>query len=112
MVVALEVVVLVTRAGFCMTDSMGSSSLLFHFSALPVLQLRDLNEIAASVVERGDPSVLHVRWWHGEPGAGRLHPLVIGLQVVGEERRRRLVLLKLCLLMGFVRRVVVERQLQ
>jgi len=38
--------------------------------------------------------------------------LVIGLHVVGEEHGRGLALLEHCLLVGFGRRVAVERQLQ
>jgi len=78
----------------------------------PALQLRDLNEIGAGVVQHGDLGGGHVRWWHGEPGAARFHTLVIGLHVVGEEHGRGLALLEHCLLVGFGRRVAVERQLQ
>jgi hypothetical protein len=55
---------------------------------LPPHQLRDLNEIAAGVVQLGDLGGGHVRWWHGELGAARFHTLVIGLHVVGEEHGR------------------------
>src|SRR5580704_13884162 len=38
-------------------------------SALPALQLRHLNEVAAGVLDHGDYRGRHVRWWHGELGA-------------------------------------------
>src|SRR5580692_6474905 len=79
---------------------------------LPAHQLRDLNEIAAGVVQHGDLGCRHILWWHGELGAARFHTLVIGLHVVGVEHGRGLALLELGLLVGFGRRVVVERQLQ
>src|SRR5271168_185597 len=112
MAVALEAVPVATRAGFCKVDSMGFFLLLFSSSALPAHQLRNLNEIAAGVVERGDFGGGHVGWGHGELGAVRLHTLVVGLQVVGEEHGRGLALLELGLLPGFGGWVVVERQLQ
>src|SRR6266550_1934126 len=57
-------------------DSFGGATAI-RASALPAHQLRDLNEIAAGVVEHGDLGGCHVRWWHGELGAARLHTLVI-----------------------------------
>ena len=71
-----------------------------------------LNEIAAGVVQHDDFGGRHVLWWHGELGAARFHTLVIGLHVVGVEHGRGLALLGDGLLVGFCRRVVVERQLQ
>jgi hypothetical protein len=71
-----------------------------------------LNEIAAGVVQHDDFGGRHVLWWHGELGAARFHTLVIGLHVVGVEHGRGLSLLEHGLLVGFGRRVVVERQLQ
>src|SRR5271168_746985 len=44
---------------------------------LPAHQLRDLNEIAAGVVQHGDLRARHVPRWHGELGATRFHTLVI-----------------------------------
>ena len=79
---------------------------------LPALQLRDLDEISAGVVQHGDSGGGHVRRWHGELGAARCHPFVIPLQVVGEEHRRGLALLERRLLVVFGGQVVVERQLQ
>src|SRR5499426_1183004 len=58
---------------------------------LPALQLRDLNKIAAGIVQHGDLGGRHVRWWRGELGAARFHTLVIGLHVVGEQHGRRLI---------------------
>src|SRR6202048_957769 len=80
-------------------------------SPLKACQLGDLNDIAAGVVQHGDLGGRHVRWWHGELGAARFHALVIGLHVVGVEHGRGLALLEHGLLVGFDRRVVVERQL-
>src|SRR6266849_4102572 len=79
---------------------------------LPAHQLRDLNEIAAGVVQHGDLGGGHVLWWHGELGAARFHMLIIGLHVVGVEHGHGLALLEQGLLVGFGRRVVVERELQ
>ena len=79
---------------------------------LPALQLRDLKDIAAGVVQLGDLGAGHVRWRHGDLGAARFHALAIRLHVVGEEHRRGLALLEHRLLIGFGRRVVVQRQLQ
>src|SRR5207248_8427169 len=81
-------------------------------SALPALQLRHLNEIAAGVLEHGALGGRHVFWWHGELGAAPLHTFVIGLHVVGEEHGRGLALLEHGLLVSFGSRLVVERQLQ
>src|SRR5258706_8699728 len=90
-----------------------SRSVIF-FSSVCLLahQLRDLNQIAAGVVQHGDLGCGHVLWWHGELGAARFHSLVIGLHVVGEEHGRGLALLEQRLLIGFGWRVVIERQLQ
>jgi hypothetical protein len=63
-------------------------------SALPTHQLRDLNEIAAGVIQHGDLRGGHVFWWHSELGAARFHAFVIALRVVGEEHGRGLTLLK------------------
>src|SRR6201997_2387429 len=65
-----------------------SRSVIFFSVALPAHQLRDLNEIAAGVLQHGDLGGRHVRWWHGELGGARFHALVIGLHVVGVEHGR------------------------
>jgi hypothetical protein len=49
---------------------------------------------------------------HGELGAARFHPLVIALQVIGEEHRCGLTLLEQGLLIRFGRGIAIERQLQ
>src|SRR5882672_2989274 len=89
-----------------------SRSVILFSVHLPAHQLRDLNEIAAGVVQHGDLRCRNVLWCHDELGAARFHPLVIGLQVVGEEHGPRLALLEHGLLVGFGHWVVVERQLQ
>src|SRR5215471_11760253 len=73
---------------------------------LPALQLRDLNKIAAGIVQHGDLGGRYVRWWRGELGAARFHTLVIGLHVVGEEHGRGLALLEHGLLVGAGRRLI------
>ena len=80
--------------------------------SLPAHQLRDLNQVAAGVVHHRDLRGGHVRGRHGELGAARPHPLVVGLDVVAEEHHGGLALLEHRLLVGLGRRVVVERQLQ
>jgi len=69
-------------------------------------------KIAAGVLHHGDRGSGYVRRRHGELGAAPFHPLVIGLHIVGEEHGRGLGLLEHRLLVGFGRRIVVERQLQ
>jgi len=79
---------------------------------LPALQLSNLNEIAASVVDHGDLGCRNVGWRHCELGATRFHAFVIGLEIVSEEHGRGLALLEDGLLVCLGRRVVVERKLQ
>src|SRR5207302_4024786 len=75
-------------------------------------QLRELNEVAASVLQHGNGRAGHVGGRHRELGAAGLDPLVVALDVVGEEHGRGLALLKYRLLIRFGRGVVVQRQLQ
>src|SRR6266487_1467081 len=82
------------------------------FFSLSSFSLVLIDPCGRGVVQHGDLGSRHVRWWHGELGAARFHTLVIGLYVVGEEHGRGLALLEHGLLVGFGRRVVVERQLQ
>src|ERR1700733_8154420 len=79
---------------------------------LPALQLRELNEVAASVVQHCNARRGHVGGRHCEHGAAGLDPLVVALDVVGEEHGRGLVLLKHRLLIRFGCGVAVQRQLQ
>ena len=79
---------------------------------LPAHQLRELNEIAAGVVQPGDLGAGHVRWWHDDFRAARFHTLASGHHVVSEEHGRGLALLEHRLVVSFGRRVVVEGQLQ
>src|SRR5271168_1320765 len=79
---------------------------------LPALQLRNLNQIAAAVLQHRNRRAGHVRRRHRELGPAPLDPLVIALDVVGEEHRRWLALFKDRLLIGLGCGVVVQRQLQ
>src|SRR5580658_4097280 len=79
---------------------------------LPALQLRELNEVAASVVQHCNARRGHVGGRHCEHGATGLDPFVVALDVVGEEHGRGLVLLKHRLLIRFGCGVAVQRQLQ
>src|SRR5438034_9065311 len=80
--------------------------------ALPALQLRDLNEIAAGVLDHRNGRGGHVGWWHGELGSACLDPRVVALKIVGQEHSRGLVLLKDRLRVRCGCGNVVERQLQ
>src|SRR5271155_409887 len=81
-------------------------------SALPVRQLGELNEVAASVVQHRNGRAGHIGGRHGELGAASLDPLVVALDVVGNKIGRGLMELKNRLLIRFGRGVVVQRQLQ
>src|ERR1017187_2995282 len=81
-------------------------------SALPALQLRELNEVATGVVQHRNGRAGHVGGRHRELGVVGLDPLVVALDLVGEKHGRGLTLLKHRLLIRFGRGVVVQRQLQ
>src|SRR5882724_11435790 len=87
-----------------------SRSLIFF--SLPACQLSELNEIATGVVQHRNGRAGHVLGRHGELGAAALDPLVVALDVIGEEHNRGLALLKDRLLIRFGCGVVVPRQLQ
>src|SRR6185437_13335107 len=78
----------------------------------PTSQLRDLNPVAAGVDQLSDGRSGDVGRRHRELGAPGLDAVEVGLDVAGEEHRRRLVLLKQGLLIRLRRRIVVQRQLQ
>src|SRR5580704_2149478 len=67
---------------------------------LPACQLGKLNQVAAGVLQHRDDRRGHVGGRHRELGAAGLDPLVVALDVVGEEHGRRLALLKQRLLIG------------
>src|SRR5580700_10826898 len=79
---------------------------------LPALQLGELNEVAAGVVQHGNGRAGHVGGRHGELGAAGLDPVVVAFDVVGVKHSRGLVLLKDCLLIRLGRGVVVQSELQ
>src|SRR5216684_1278209 len=89
-----------------------SRSGIFFSLASIACQLRQLNQVATGVVQHRDGRAGHVLGRHRELGAARLDPLVVALDVVREEHRRRLALLKHRLLVRFGRGVAVQRQLQ
>src|SRR5689334_3274411 len=80
--------------------------------SLPTCQLRDLNKVAASIVQLGNGRARHFCRRHAELGSARLDALIISSHVVAEEHGRRLALLEHCLLVGFGGRVVAGRKLQ
>src|SRR5262245_23644711 len=86
----------------------------FTFTSLTRIpcQLGELNEVATGVVEHRDGRAGDLCGRHRELCAAGLDPLVIPLDVVGEEHGPGLPLLKHRLLISFGRRVVVLRQLQ
>src|ERR1019366_4710107 len=87
------------------------SRLVMGFSLASVSrQLGELNEVAAGVFQPRNRGAGHISGRHRELGAVRLDPLVVALDVVGEEHEGGLVLLKHRLLIRFGRRVVVQRQ--
>ena len=61
---------------------------------LVACQLYELNEVAAGVLQDGDGRAGHVGGRHRKLGAAGLDPLVVALDVVGEEHGRGLILLK------------------
>src|SRR6267154_985539 len=75
-------------------------------------QLGQLNQVAAGVLQHRNGRAGHVGGRHRELGAAGLDPLVVALDVVGEEHGRGLALLKGRLLIRLRRRVVVLRQLE
>src|SRR5579863_6491690 len=87
-------------------------SLTFVSFGSVACQLRELNEVAASVFQHRDGRARHGGGRHREFGAAGLDPFVVALDVVGEEHSRRLALLKNRLLIGLGRGVVVQRELQ
>src|SRR5882672_17136 len=89
-----------------------SRSVTFFSLASIARQLGQLDEVTAGVVQHRNGRAGHVLGRHRELGAARLDPLVVALDVLGEEHRRRLALLKHRLLIRFGRWVVVQRQLQ
>src|SRR5216684_3287520 len=89
-----------------------SRSVTFFSLASIACQLRQLNQVAARVVQHRNGRAGHVLGRDCELGAARLDPLVVALDVVREEHRRRLALLKHRLLVRFSRGVAVQRKLQ
>src|SRR6266851_3446467 len=89
-----------------------SRSGIFFSLASIACQLRQLNQVAAGVVQHRNGRAGHVLRRHRELGPARLDPFVVALDVVREEHRRRLALLKHRLLVRFGRGVAVQRQLQ
>src|ERR1700691_767947 len=81
-------------------------------ASLPACQLRELNDVATGVFQHGNGRTGHVGRRHCELRPARLDPLVIALDVIGDEVGRRLALLKDRLLIRFDHGVVVQRQLQ
>src|SRR4029077_1459500 len=90
--------------------------LLIFFSllnvCLPARQLRELNQVAAGVVQHRNGRASHLFGRHGELGAAGLDSLVVALDVVGKEIGRGLALLKNRLLIRLGCGIVVQRQLQ
>src|SRR5215211_6692440 len=82
----------------------------YQVLALPG-HLGQLDEVAASVVRLGDGGARDLSWRHDELRPASLDALLVHLNVVGEEHRRRLALLELRLLVRLGRRIVVQRQL-
>src|SRR6266853_6128199 len=89
-----------------------SRSGIFFSLASIACQLRQLNQVATGVVQHRNGRAGHVLGRHRELRAARLDPFVVALDVVREEHRRRLALLKHRLLVRFSRGVVIQRQLQ
>src|SRR5262245_29651937 len=78
-----------------------SRSVTFFSSASIACQLRELNEVAAGVLEHRNDRAGHVGGWHRELGAAGLDPLVIALDVLAVKHGRGLALLKHRLLIRF-----------
>src|SRR5215467_1848747 len=89
-----------------------SRSSIFLSFALPACQLRELNEVAAGILQHRYSRAGDIGGRHGELSPARFDPFVIALNVVGEEHGRGLVLLKDRLLIRLGGGVVVQRQLQ
>src|SRR4051794_14677180 len=88
------------------------SLILLSPFASPACQLRELNEVAAGVLQHRNGRTGHGGRRHGELSAARLDPLVVTVDVVGKKHNRRLVLLKHRPLIGFGGGIVIQRQLQ
>src|SRR6266478_8013522 len=71
-----------------------SRSGIFFSLASIACQLRQLNQVAAGVVQHRNGRAGHVLRRHRELGPARLDPFVVALDVVGEEHRCGLTLLK------------------
>src|ERR1700692_4888549 len=84
-----------------------SRSVIFFSLARIACQLGKLNEVAAGVLQHRNGRAGHVGGRHRELGAAGLDPLVVALDVVGEEHGRGLALLEYRLLIRFGRGVVV-----
>src|SRR5215472_1447974 len=80
--------------------------------ALPACQLRELDEVAARILQHRNGRSGHGGGRHGELRAARLDPFEVALDVVGEEHGRGLILLQHRLLVRLGRGIVVQRQLQ
>src|SRR6266851_7866191 len=89
-----------------------SRSGIFFSLASIACQLRQLNQVAAGVLQHRNARAGHVGGRHRELGPARLDPFVVALDVVREEHRRRLALLNHRLLVRFSRGDDVQRQLQ
>src|SRR5437879_3098346 len=89
-----------------------SRSVIFFSLVCIACQLGELNEVAASVFQHRNGRGGYVGGRHRELGAAGLDPLVVALDVVGEEHGRGLALLKHRLLVRLGCGVVVQRQLQ
>src|SRR5437867_5790966 len=89
-----------------------SRSVIFFSLVCIACQLGELNEVAASVFQHRNGRGGYVGGRHRELGAAGLDPLVVALDVVGEEHGRGLALLKHRLLIRLGRGVVVQRQLE
>src|SRR5579863_8840420 len=90
-----------------------SRSLIMFFSLASIArQLGELNEVAAGVLQHRNGRAGHIGGRHGELGAVGLDPLVVALDVVGEEHCGGLALLKNRLLIRLGGGVRVQRQLQ
>src|SRR5215468_3069372 len=88
-----------------------SRSVTFLSLASMAGELRELNEVAAGVLQHRNGRASHVARWHGELCAAGLDPFVVAFDVVGVKHGRGLVLLKYRLLIRFGRGVAVQRQL-
>src|SRR6266568_497505 len=89
-----------------------SRSGIFFSLASIACQLGELNQVAAGVLQHRNGRAGHVGGRHRKLGAAALDPLVVALDVIGEEHGRRLALLKYRLLIRFGCGIVVQRQLQ